>query len=211
MSLNLLPEPIQSDSQSTDPEEEFFDLGSSTHKGLSDGSFRGSSRSKKDSEDLDLDEEAGPDQDEEEIDMARLLRENSESDDDDDDEITITEGQPSVHIHRKRKGNRLLERPIRTVAVLMIACWTLRVPVMSCDFLRSVLLSMREIYSPYLYIRLIEAYRLPYLDPVARGLIPEKMVQHLNKQAVQALSPYVCPTCLKHPLWYSNIGPVACP
>ncbi|KAK0230899.1 hypothetical protein IW262DRAFT_442222 [Armillaria fumosa] len=56
-----------------------------------------------------------------------------------------------------------------TIAVLMLACWAMRIPVMFRDFISA-----------------IEAYDLPYLDPVR--LLPPTMVAHLTKAKIQSLS-----------------------
>ncbi|KAI9507923.1 hypothetical protein F5148DRAFT_1304849 [Russula earlei] len=65
--------------------------------------------------------------------------------------------------------------PANNIALLMVACWTLRVPVMYLDL-----------------IRLIESYKLPYLEPLHH--LPAGMARHLTKHNVQALSPRHAPT-----------------
>ena len=47
------------------------------------------------------------------------------------------------------------------------------------------------VYSRYYDPRLIDAYELPYLDPVSRKLLPGDVVMHLTKHNIQALSPFV--------------------
>ncbi|KAI0938084.1 hypothetical protein AcV7_003374 [Taiwanofungus camphoratus] len=103
--------------------------------------------------------------------MAELMRENSETSssyDEDDNDL----GEPSVKKEVKRKKiYRQYDAPASNVAVLMVACWTLRLPIIYMDF-----------------IRLIEAYELPYLDPIR--LLPASLTAHLTKHTAQALSPH---------------------
>ncbi|KAF8529135.1 hypothetical protein BU17DRAFT_36968 [Hysterangium stoloniferum] len=86
-----------------------------------------------------------------------------------------------------RKGNRTApekkkrntyEAPAGNIAVLMMGCWTIRLPVMYRDF-----------------VRLIEAYKLPYLDGVR--VLPGEMRRHLAKETVSMLNPHFPPTVLK--------------
>ncbi|KAK0206431.1 hypothetical protein DFS33DRAFT_1381535 [Desarmillaria ectypa] len=71
---------------------------------------------------------------------------------------------------KKRSPNLNKYRSVTsTVAVLMLACWTMRIPVMFRDFISA-----------------IEAYDLPYLDPVR--LLPPTMVAHLTRAKIQSLS-----------------------
>jgi RNA polymerase I-specific transcription initiation factor RRN7 len=144
-------------------------------------------------------EEHGEDDDPE---LAALLQMNSDisspSDSEDETEGEFKrqeqgEGKTKTK-GRRHKGRYAYEMPASTIAVLIVACWTLRIPVMCRDFARwdrffldyhGVLTSLEN--------RLIEAYELPYLDPVSRNLLPANMVAHLTKHNIQALSPYVCP------------------
>jgi len=83
-------------------------------------------------------EEEGEDDDPE---LAALLQMNSDisSSSDSDDE---TGGEPKRQEQgankkgRRRKGRYMYESPASTVAVLIIACWTMRIPVMCRDFTR---------------------------------------------------------------------------
>ncbi|KAJ7590937.1 hypothetical protein C8J56DRAFT_1163014 [Mycena floridula] len=110
--------------------------------------------------------------DDEDEDLAQLLKENSDisssssSEDEQDGNATV----PSIPIERKKRGTHRYERPASMIAVLTLACWSLRIPAMYRDF-----------------TRIIEAYELPYLDPVR--FLPMSMVIHLNKYWTQALSP----------------------
>lgn len=69
--------------------------------------------------------------------LAQLLRENSEysssSDEEDQDDA---ERVPEVTKKRKRHGRHRFEGPASAIAVLMVACWTLRIPVLYRDFYR---------------------------------------------------------------------------
>ncbi|KAF9076732.1 hypothetical protein BDP27DRAFT_1283456 [Rhodocollybia butyracea] len=104
--------------------------------------------------------------------LVELMRENSESEDDDDE---LDEGDDSNREEsRPKRGHNAYEGPANNLAVLMVALWTLRIPVMYRDLIRH-----------------IELYELPYLDPVR--LLPKDMVLHLTKHNVQALSPSHAP------------------
>ncbi|PCH41046.1 hypothetical protein WOLCODRAFT_118149 [Wolfiporia cocos MD-104 SS10] len=104
--------------------------------------------------------------------MAKLMRENSETPLSSEDETT------KVHLYSRRKQLRkMYDTPASNIAVLMVACWTLRLPVMYMDF-----------------IRLIEAYKLPYLEPLR--FLPVSMTSHLTKSTSKALSPSHAPRTL---------------
>lgn len=166
--------------------------------------------------------------------MASLLRGLSDSEPDSDDEL---ETDPNAHAGqgdehddskgKKRQGHRggRYESPTCTLAVLLVACWTIRVPVAIMDFIRWVSLTLLPflpgyfcgIRSPSLTFRvfmplsisdwptnrppdspaddgcytpsLIDSYTLPYLDPTNH--LPPEMTHHLNKHALQAISPPV--------------------
>ncbi|KAI0770859.1 hypothetical protein BC629DRAFT_1642210 [Irpex lacteus] len=133
-------------------------------------------------------------QNEQDDEMERLLRENSEaSSSEEEDELDPS--QPLQHLHaergrRTKKGkepNRGYETPAANLAVLMVACWTMRIPVMYMDF-----------------IKLIDCYDLPYLDPLR--LLPESLTLHLTKQTRQALSPHYAPTTMHIHKLSSRLG-----
>ncbi|KAM5540486.1 hypothetical protein V8D89_005944 [Ganoderma adspersum] len=132
------------------------------------GPIADSSSSSSESEDSDHDSE-----------LDRLMRENSltPSSSDQEDEEGPKQRRARVAIPRKRPTFSKHDTPANTISVLVVACWTLRLPVMYIDFLR-----------------LIESYDLPYLD--ALRLLPENMMWHLRKQTAQALSPYHAPSTL---------------
>jgi RNA polymerase I-specific transcription initiation factor RRN7 len=139
------------------------------------------------SSDSDLD----PNDDE----LERLMRENSElesSENEDEDGSTGPAAAKPV-TKRSKSGSRqiqqLYESPANNIAILVLACWTLRVPIAYHDFSRWVksrpLMSLSLMEIP----RAIESYELPYLDPIR--LLPQSMIQHLGKHTKQALSPHV--------------------
>ncbi|KAI0723281.1 hypothetical protein C8Q76DRAFT_615356 [Earliella scabrosa] len=116
------------------------------------------------------------DSDDGDSELDKLMRENSESPSSDDDEHRGPQkDRTSVPVKKRRRNFGQYDVPATTISVLVIACWTLRLPVTYMDF-----------------VRLVESYDLPYLDTVR--LLPEDMVRHLRKQTVQALSPHNAPS-----------------
>ncbi|KAG2156140.1 hypothetical protein DEU56DRAFT_765734 [Suillus clintonianus] len=111
---------------------------------------------------------------EEDPELAELLRENSEfsSSEEEKDRAAQKQGaQPSYRF----VGT--YDRPVNCIVVLVVACWTMRLPVMYRDF-----------------IDITESYELPYLDSLR--LLPSDMTCHLTKHAVRALSPRFPPNTL---------------
>ena len=105
--------------------------------GDEDAAERSSSESSASSSDDDSDEAT------DDPEMAELMRQAEEipssSDDDDDDEREGHEGSAQkVPAHRKTKGRfgRKYDMPMNNLAVLVVACWTLRLPVTYMDFVR---------------------------------------------------------------------------
>ncbi|KAJ3869410.1 hypothetical protein EV359DRAFT_30132 [Lentinula novae-zelandiae] len=119
--------------------------------------------------------------DSEDSEMAELMRENSESEDDDDSELNDADSKGQMRGEagekRRKRGHNAHEGPVNNLAVLVVACWTLRIPMMYSDIIRHITL-----------------YDLPYLDPVR--LLPVEMVSHLTKHNIQALSPAHAPKAL---------------
>ncbi|GBE79719.1 hypothetical protein SCP_0209200 [Sparassis crispa] len=115
------------------------------------------------------------DEDEDDAELAALMRENSSSSSSSDEDI---EKQPKKNVSKKGvqgiRSSRRYDSPASNISVLVLACWTLRLPVIYMDF-----------------VRLIEAYELPYLDPVR--LLPTSLAQHLTKHTAHALSPHHSP------------------
>jgi len=103
------------------------------------------------------------------------LSESSSSEDDEDDEIEQPRSKPEGIRGKVRPFSG--KGPMNNIALLMVACWTLRMPIMYLDL-----------------IRLIESYELPYLEPLHH--LPASMICHLTKHSVQALSPAHAPTTL---------------
>lgn len=117
-------------------------------------------------------------EDEEDPEMAELLRENSESGSSDDD--SIIDPAPKLSETSTQKARKRVNRydsPASNVAVLMVACWTMRIPVMCADFRK-----------------IIELHELPYLDPVR--LLPINLTLHLTRHTTQMLSPHHTPGTL---------------
>ncbi|KAI0254701.1 hypothetical protein BJV78DRAFT_1273782 [Lactifluus subvellereus] len=112
---------------------------------------------------------------EDDLEMDELLRALSESSSSDDDDT----GQPRPKPEGTGRTSKTFSRngPASNIALLMVACWTLRLPIMYLDL-----------------IRLIESYDLPYLEPLCH--LPNGMVRHLTKHGIQALSPPHAPTTL---------------
>ncbi|KZS97967.1 hypothetical protein SISNIDRAFT_405751 [Sistotremastrum niveocremeum HHB9708] len=123
--------------------------------GEESGSSSGSSESSEDEDD------------ENERTLARMMREASIAGDEHDGIPHIP--QPIASSSKKNKRHEF-DTPASTIAVLVIGCWLLRVPVMYMDF-----------------VRLIERYTLPYLDPCRN--FPQEMTRHLSKYTRTLLSP----------------------
>ncbi|PBK72694.1 hypothetical protein ARMSODRAFT_953094 [Armillaria solidipes] len=93
----------------------------------------------------------------------------SESEPEGEDGDGVGRGEPK-QTRKKRSPDLNKYRSVTsTIAVLMLACWTIRIPVMFRDFVSA-----------------IEAYDLPYLDPVRH--LPPTMVAHLTRAKIQSLS-----------------------
>ncbi|CDO75565.1 hypothetical protein BN946_scf184858.g5 [Trametes cinnabarina] len=116
----------------------------------------------------------GPDKDSE---LEELMRENSETPSSEEDELESTPRPKAPARKRKHRTFGQYDAPASTVSCLVLACWTLRLPIMYMDF-----------------VKLIESYDLPYLDPLR--LLPGNMTRHLRKHTVQALSPHYPPSPL---------------
>ncbi|KXN89663.1 RNA polymerase I-specific transcription initiation factor rrn7 [Leucoagaricus sp. SymC.cos] len=112
--------------------------------------------------------------------MEELLRQNSEisSSSDEGDQDDPSQMPRAARIDGRRiKTTRIIESPASALAVMMVALWQLRIPVMYQDL-----------------ARVIESYELPYLDPIR--FLPSSMVAHLTKHSIQALSPHHVPSTL---------------
>ncbi|KAI0268248.1 hypothetical protein BC834DRAFT_952535 [Gloeopeniophorella convolvens] len=121
-----------------------------------------------DSSGTDSSEEVDELQDDPEMDeLLRILSESSSS-----EEENERSGQPRPKPEGgKRNVNMFVHNgPASNIALLMVACWMLRLPITYMDL-----------------VRLIEGYKLPYLEPLRH--LPGSMARHLTKHTVQALSP----------------------
>ncbi|KAF9055428.1 hypothetical protein BDZ89DRAFT_975877 [Hymenopellis radicata] len=88
----------------------------------------------------------------------------------DEEEASSDTSDPPNVDRRKRSPDLNKYRSLAsTIAVLALACWMLRIPIMYSDLISA-----------------IEAYELPYLD--SAKFIPSSMVVHLTKQTIQSLS-----------------------
>ncbi|KAI9467023.1 hypothetical protein BJY52DRAFT_39445 [Lactarius psammicola] len=112
-----------------------------------------------------------------EMDELLFLFSESSSSEDDKDEDDGKQSPPKPEGSGQKFDAFVRNGPGSNVALLVVACWTLRLPIMYMDL-----------------IRLIECYDLPYLEPLHH--LPESMVRHLTKHSVQALSPLHPPTTL---------------
>ena len=145
-------------------------------------------------------------EDEEDSELEALMRENSEiSSSSDDEGGDVPHAGPSMR-YRKDKGRLAYESPMSTIAVLVVACWTMRIPVLYSDFTRYGRVSCcphRIEFIPQK--RIIESYELPYLEAVMS--LPQDMAQHLTKHNVQALSPPVSKRLMEMPEHVADLEP----
>ncbi|KAL4081675.1 hypothetical protein V8B97DRAFT_1924476 [Scleroderma yunnanense] len=132
--------------------------------------------------------------------LDALLQENSEVSSTNED--SSEEETPRIkkrHIKRSSLVDRY-NRPENTISVLVLACWTIRVPVVYMDFINA-----------------IEDHSIPYLDHVR--LLSPSLTRHLTKHAVQVLSPHHAPKASSlhrlasrfANLLYSNFGVIIPP
>ncbi|KAI6163014.1 hypothetical protein EDD17DRAFT_1813860, partial [Pisolithus thermaeus] len=104
--------------------------------------------------------------------LEALLQENSASSSTSEDEA-----QQARKTHHAKLSTRFVgrsDRPENTIAILVLACWTVRAPVIYMDIINA-----------------IEGHSVPYLDHVR--LLPSSLTCHLTKHAIQALSPHHAP------------------
>lgn len=74
--------------------------------------------------------------DEEDSEIEALLREDSEISTSSSSEGEKATPTSKAHKKGKRRGHATEESPVATIGVLVVACWTLRIPVMLRDFTR---------------------------------------------------------------------------
>ncbi|KAJ7129575.1 hypothetical protein C8R44DRAFT_908212 [Mycena epipterygia] len=150
---------------------------------------------------LDFEDPKTPSSDEEtdeaenDPELDELLAENSasESSSSDGEDQVDTKSMPPA-AKSKRTGRHKFEQPANTVAVIIVACWTLRVPILYRDLRRQVAQAFPRSLADWLCRRLIESYELPYLE--ATRVLPPSMTVHLTKHNMQALSPPKTPGTL---------------
>ncbi|KAF7352714.1 hypothetical protein MVEN_01237500 [Mycena venus] len=110
-----------------------------------------------------------------------LLAENSASESSSSDGENKTDDDKNKFVPRtkrtKKAGLARFEQPANTLAVIVLACWTLRIPILYRDL-----------------TQLIESYELPYLE--ATRVLPQSMTMHLTRYNIQALSPPKTPNTL---------------
>ena len=141
----------------------------------------------------DLSDPSSPEGDDDNADVDELLRELSESSSSEDDkDENLRQPRPKPEASGRKLKQFSHSGPASNIALLMVACWTLRLPVMYFDLIR---LDCRMESSRLAYVllnvssRLIESYQLPYLEALHH--LPATMIRHLTKHNVQALSPAV--------------------
>ncbi|KAJ7276485.1 hypothetical protein B0H12DRAFT_1215015 [Mycena haematopus] len=129
----------------------------------------------------DDDDENDVKQEETDHELDELLAENSASESSSSDSEDKIDGDKTNLMppgKRKAKGGlSRFEQPANTIAVIVLACWTLRIPILYRDL-----------------TQLIESFELPYLE--ATRVLPQSMTVHLTKQNIQALSPPKTPSAL---------------
>ncbi|KAH9062691.1 hypothetical protein EDB87DRAFT_1673690 [Lactarius vividus] len=130
----------------------------------------GQSKANTSSESDDSDEDS-------EIDELLLLFSESSLSGDDGGDDDSSRPLPKLEGSGQKFDTFVRNGPASNVTLLVVACWTLRLPIIYMDL-----------------IRLIECYDLPYLEPLHH--LPESMTRHLTKHSVQALSPPHAPTTL---------------
>ncbi|EGO01877.1 hypothetical protein SERLA73DRAFT_177450 [Serpula lacrymans var. lacrymans S7.3] len=117
-------------------------------------------------------------QGEEDPELTELLRENSETSSSDEEADEAPQSKPGNRPKHQRGLVGKYDGPLSTVAVLVLACWTMRLPVMYMDF-----------------IKIIDSYKLPYLESIR--ILPPSLTLHLTKHIIQALSPHHAPSTLQ--------------
>ena len=134
-------------------------------------------------------EDGGFDDDSEIDELLRALSESSSSEDDKDEDLEQPRLKPEGSWRKLKPFGS--HGPANNIALLMVACWTLRLPIMYMDLIRfdcHILCTFAR-FSVEPMFRLIESYDLPYLEPLHH--LPQSMIRHLTKHNAQALSPAV--------------------
>ena len=166
----------------------------------SEDSSSESGSSSNDEETSSSEEASDTEEDENMRDLMREAEEEESSEEEDEGKPAEpkdldSKPQPSRRAKKTRSSYSVYDSPVNTVAVLMLGCWTLRIPVTYMDFKRCVLPLLHMISVLMTLRRVIESYDLVYLDPVR--LLPATLVRHLTKHTIQALSPHVRRLCVE--------------
>lgn len=145
MNLELLRDPLPSDIHDLGNDYPPAYVGDSTNEKKKPNGKHGDSQASKTS---DNSSHSSSESDEEEtqndaepheadLEMEALLRENSESEDSSEEDIQNQEIPGNNVQHRglkKPRGQEAFEGPVSTIAILLVACATLRIPVLNRDF-----------------------------------------------------------------------------
>jgi RNA polymerase I-specific transcription initiation factor RRN7 len=75
--------------------------------------------------------------------LDELLAENSASESSEGEDEVDTKSMPPAAKSKHTGGRHQYERPANTLAVIVLACWTLRVPILYRDLTRQVALASR--------------------------------------------------------------------
>lgn len=142
LNLALLPDPPPAEpyhhaqeNRAADPDGQESDSPSRAKQDAEDHGEGGSDREEADNEEKGQENLEAENEDEaEDSELEALMRENSEISSSSDDE----EGDvPNAGLkYKKGRGRFAYESPMSTIAVLVVACWTMRIPVLYCDFTR---------------------------------------------------------------------------
>ncbi|KAG5342538.1 hypothetical protein C0989_000666 [Termitomyces sp. Mn162] len=95
-------------------------------------------------EEIESEDESHSDEEDEQEEKSRdeeleaLLRANSDLEDSSDDEDGEKPPKPAGRMPGRRRGYQVYESPESTIAVLIVGCWTLRIPILCRDFTRHV-------------------------------------------------------------------------
>lgn len=128
--------------------------------------------------------------------LLRALSESSSSEDEKDDDEGEARPKPEGGGRKLKLFGR--SGPATNIALLMVGCWTLRLPIMYLDLIRfDCCMESARLADMWLNMspRLIESYNIPYLEPLHH--LPASMARHLTKHNVQALSPAVRNSCIR--------------
>ncbi|THH19848.1 hypothetical protein EW146_g1408 [Bondarzewia mesenterica] len=146
------------------------------HETSNDSSSSSSSSSESEEESESDEGDTDPEMDE----LLRDLSETSSSVGDGnhgDDASDKPRPKPHKRTSKIKSAAGRHDGPASNIAVLVLACWTIRLPIIYMDL-----------------IRLIEAHDLPYLEPIRH--LPPEMMRHLTKHKYHQLTPPYAPTPL---------------